>query len=171
MTHSPDELIARREAVKRHLQLFALDIQLVDGPTEHQAIDKMADAILTTLEASDADTASDMAEVERLIANWRKSLLHPARWIEDLRSLLTAAHPKPEPVETQPVDSGMNGEAVERAEWFWASLPTGRKWTSLATHEKAHTCEATMAAWKRVGEAALAYLETSSRNDRRGCGV
>jgi hypothetical protein len=28
-------------------------------------------------------------------------------------------------------------DAVERAEWFWTNLPTGRKWTGLATHEKA----------------------------------
>lgn len=40
----------------------------------------------------------------------------------------------------QEVDSGMSGDAVERAEWFWTNLPTGRKWTGLATHEKALVC-------------------------------
>lgn len=41
---------------------------------------------------------------------------------------------------TLAVDSGMNGEAVQQAEWFWANLPTGRKWAGLATHEKALVC-------------------------------
>ena len=35
------------------------------------------------------------------------------------------------------VDSGFDGESVVRAELFWANLPTRRKWTVLATHEKA----------------------------------
>lgn len=44
-------------------------------------------------------------------------------------------------------DSGMSGEAVEQAEWFWNNLPTGnRKWTSLQTFEKALVCH-TLAAW------------------------
>ena len=34
----------------------------------------------------------------------------------------------------------MSSDAVERAEWFWANLPTGRKWAGLATHEKALVC-------------------------------
>ena len=34
-------------------------------------------------------------------------------------------------------DSGFDGDSVARAEWAWANLPTGTKWTSLATHEKA----------------------------------
>ena len=42
--------------------------------------------------------------------------------------------------EEAAVDSGMNGEAVQQAEWFWANLPTGRKWAGLATHEKALVC-------------------------------
>lgn len=38
------------------------------------------------------------------------------------------------------VDSGMDGESIAGAEAFWANLPTGRKWTSLKTHEKALVC-------------------------------
>lgn len=38
------------------------------------------------------------------------------------------------------IDSGMSGDAVERAEQLWANLPTGRKWNSLQTHEKALVC-------------------------------
>lgn len=38
------------------------------------------------------------------------------------------------------VDSGMSGKTIERAEWLWANLPTGRKWTALQTHEKALVC-------------------------------
>jgi hypothetical protein len=37
-------------------------------------------------------------------------------------------------------DSGMSGDAVERAELFWAQLPINRKWTALQTHEKALVC-------------------------------
>lgn len=40
-----------------------------------------------------------------------------------------------------PVDSGMDRDTVAKAEWLWANLPVGpRKWTSLATHEKALVC-------------------------------
>jgi hypothetical protein len=35
------------------------------------------------------------------------------------------------------VDSGFSESNIEMAETAWANLPTGRKWTSLATHEKA----------------------------------
>jgi hypothetical protein len=46
-----------------------------------------------------------------------------------------------EQLKDLPVDSGMSGEAVERAEWAWANLPVGpRKWTSLTTAEKALVC-------------------------------
>ena len=34
-------------------------------------------------------------------------------------------------------DSGFDGDSVARAEMAWANLPAVRKWTSLATHEKA----------------------------------
>jgi hypothetical protein len=37
-------------------------------------------------------------------------------------------------------DSGMSGEAAERAEMVWTNLPTRVPWTSLATHEKALVC-------------------------------
>ena len=37
-------------------------------------------------------------------------------------------------------DSGMSGDVVDRAELVWTNLPTGRRWTSLATHEKALAC-------------------------------
>jgi hypothetical protein len=46
------------------------------------------------------------------------------------------------------VDSGMDGDTVERAEWLWVNLPTNKKWTSLATHEKALVCH-TVAALSR----------------------
>lgn len=74
----------------------------------------------------------------------------------------------------------------------WVNCPVDQ----LPETMKAHTCEATMAAWKRVGEAAMGiaadYLqeyagghymarscadalrelpERLSQNDRRGCGV
>jgi len=39
-----------------------------------------------------------------------------------------------------PIDSGMDGKSIAGAEAFWAGLPTGRKWTSLKTHEKALVC-------------------------------
>lgn len=35
------------------------------------------------------------------------------------------------------VDGGFDGASVEAAETLWACLPQVRKWTSLATHEKA----------------------------------
>lgn len=35
------------------------------------------------------------------------------------------------------VDGGFGGASVEAAETLWACLPQVRKWTSLATHEKA----------------------------------
>ena len=53
-------------------------------------------------------------------------------------------------------DSGMSGEAVERAERTWANLPTGCKWTSLATHEKALVCHT------------LAALQGQATGDRDG---
>ena len=49
-------------------------------------------------------------------------------------------------------DSGMSGPDVERAGFLWANLPTGRKWTSLATHEKALVCHAVAAAEQRGAE-------------------
>jgi hypothetical protein len=69
---------------------------------------------------------------------------------------------------TQEVDSGMSGDAVERAEWFWTNLPTGRKWTGLATHEKALVCHQiaritpSLAAQDGLVEA-LTYLESEAR--------
>jgi len=44
----------------------------------------------------------------------------------------------PDVVVTEaPVDGGFDVASVEAAETLWACLPHGRKWTSLATHEKA----------------------------------
>lgn len=44
----------------------------------------------------------------------------------------------PDVVVTEaPVDGGFDGASVEAAETLWACLPHVRKWTSLATHEKA----------------------------------
>lgn len=40
-------------------------------------------------------------------------------------------------VTEAPVDGGFDGASVEAAETLWACLPHVRKWTSLATHEKA----------------------------------
>lgn len=46
--------------------------------------------------------------------------------------------PAPDVVVTEaPVDGGFDGASVEAAETLWACLPHVRKWTSLATHEKA----------------------------------
>jgi hypothetical protein len=53
--------------------------------------------------------------------------------------MILAASPSSDS-EPDVVDSGMSGDAVTRAEWAWANLPTGRKWTSLATYEKALVC-------------------------------
>lgn len=54
---------------------------------------------------------------------------------------IDAALATPSPsTDTLEADSGMSGDAVERAELFWANLPTRRKWTDLATHEKALVC-------------------------------
>jgi hypothetical protein len=39
----------------------------------------------------------------------------------------------------------------------WVNVPVDK----LPANMRAHTCAATMASWKRVGDAALAYLETS----------
>jgi hypothetical protein len=59
----------------------------------------------------------------------------------------------------EPVDSGMSGDAVERAEWAWANLPVGpRKWTSLTTAEKALACHTF---------AALSASEAQIRADER----
>ncbi len=53
----------------------------------------------------------------------------------------------------EPVDSGMSADAVERAEWAWANLPTGpRKWTSLTTAEKALACHTITALTSMEGE-------------------
>lgn len=54
-------------------------------------------------------------------------------------------HRETMPVDTAPVvevtvDSGMDAEAVEQAELFWAQLPVNRKWISIPTHEKALVC-------------------------------
>jgi len=43
-------------------------------------------------------------------------------------------------VSEMAIDSGMDGESIAGAEAFWAGLPTGRKWTSLKTYEKALVC-------------------------------
>jgi hypothetical protein len=65
------------------------------------------------------------------------------------------------------VDSGMDGDTVERAEWLWVNLPTNKKWTSLATHEKALVCH-TVAALSRptpVPDAGLVERTALALND------
>ena len=71
----------------------------------------------------------------------------------------------------QDVDSGMSGDSVERAEWFWANLPTGRKWAGLSTHEKALVCHQiariapSLAAQDGLVEALENYLEAEEIDD------
>lgn len=80
----------------------------------------------------------------------------------------TKARHRTASLAAQEVDSGMSGDAVERAEWFWTNLPTGRKWTGLATHEKALVCHQiaritpSPAAQDGLVEA-LTYLESEAR--------
>lgn len=58
----------------------------------------------------------------------------------------------------EPVDGGMDGETVAAAEWAWANLPVGpRKWTSLATHEKALVCHV-VEALKQPSNSQSGYL-------------
>lgn len=44
------------------------------------------------------------------------------------------------PADELAVDSGMDAQSILGAEAFWANLPTGRKWASLKTYEKALVC-------------------------------
>lgn len=67
----------------------------------------------------------------------------PIRLIKNAERMEAAAKALRQPapaVGEVDADSGMNGDAVARAEQLWVNLPTRRKWASLETYEKALVC-------------------------------
>lgn len=107
------------------------------------------------LEAREVDPL--LMEAREVCAKWMETMHSPegasryrsGEWDRStlMEIALAALHrgmelaaPIPAPAMGEGVDSGMSGEAVDRAELLWANLPTGRKWTSLQTHEKALVC-------------------------------
>ena len=103
-----------------------------------------------TVEQCDRDLATQFMERfrppgwENAVANIPKGhadLSWSVQQIAHHRLNTRATPPSPAGLAGEPIDSGMDAASVERAEWLWANLPTGpRKWTSLATHEKALVC-------------------------------
>lgn len=80
----------------------------------------------------------------------------PLTELQRLGQEFDAGEPTNEQIDA---DSGMSGKEVERAELLWANLPTGRKWTSLATHEKALVCHIIAAAEHRAHIAGMREAE------------
>ncbi len=124
---------------------------------EPPLVDYLHDAICM-VEADMADDAADAEETGERVDLHEYCVEIPIGAAKQILAELTRT---PAPAQPADVDSGMSGPQVERAEVLWANLPTGREWTSLATHEKALACHV----FSRAALAAMPAIVSETPSD------